>query len=267
MKDLIRKLIVAMAIILSPEIATASSELAPLTYTEPISGTEFEFKMASIDKESEYDYKKAEIETPASFIYIYSNQNPDNKQYKWSKLNEFDSNNYYGNLTGKEKLVNADGWIRYYDGAGTKNEKLKYCIILVRGNAYALYVVEGAYDTTDFVMPDIVKKTMFGKIEGIRIENDGSYGKTFWMLTGILATLTLLSSLIVKDRKKGSFIIYALALVCSYGLLLYFWLGYNWLTTLGIWFIAVIIWYAIIEADSWSDFFKIIDRIISKAGD
>lgn len=259
-----------LAVLLTPFIANAETDTLdkfhPLTYTEPVSGTVFEFNNARIDEVNNIEYKKASIETPKSYVRVYSNLNPDNKQYDWKKLNEFDSNNHYGKMVGKEKLKNADGWIRFYDGKGKNGESIKYCVSLIRGNAYALYLVEGAYDSHDFVSPDIVKATNFGSIKGIRVENDGTFTWKFWTLSGVMILIAALSCLIVKKKRdEWPFIIFAIIMVLGFGSALYFWLNYNWLISLSCMFFMGIVYFAIVCAKSWDEFWEILEKLLKNA--
>lgn len=261
-----------LAVLLTPLIANAETDslnrFQPLTYTEPVSGTVFEFNNARIDEVNDIDYKKASIETPKSYVWIYSTLNPDNKQYDWKKLNEFDSKDHYGKLVSKEKLKNADGWIRFYDGKGKNGESIKYCVSLIRGNAYALYLVEGAYDSHDFVSPDIVRNTKFGSIKGVRVENDGTFTWQYWTLSGVMFLIAALSCLIVKKKRdEWPFIIFAIIMVLGFGLALYFWLHYNWLISLSSMLFMGIVYFAIVFAKSWDEFWEILDKLLKSANE
>lgn len=256
-------LILVFIVISINAYAGDNTTFTELSYTEPISGTTFVFPEASLQESSSINFQKAYIKTPHSYISVWSMPNPEDQMFTWKRINEFDANNRFGVFQKRDKLTNADGWIRYYSSTDKKGKPYISCLTLVRGNAYALYVLESALSLESCITPEIVSKTEFREIKGKRISNDGTLTSTYWAL---MIGAILIGGLCKWIFRKGSdwpIVVIGAVTVLGYALWLYFGLGYSFWIVFWATVIVASVWIAIISSSSWSDFFNFMEKVLN----
>lgn len=242
---------------------TKASEFGPVEYIEPVSGTIFHFNEGILNDTSRLDYRKALVQTPKTWISVWSMPSQDKKTFAWAKINEFDANNRFGSMTYQVKLENFDGWMRYYE-LTVKGVTTYYNVALIRGNAFALYLTESAVSTDDFTLSELLSKTQLGQIGG-RVDNDGRLTSAFWILVVAAALLSGIAKLIFYDKRNEYLgmlicggIVIALLFVILYWIMFYF-VGTSLLWTL----IVACIWVVVGLSRSWVDFFNFINKMFS----
>lgn len=267
-----KKVVVFLLFLLIALTMSAVNNIAPtiqygeVIVTDAVSGTMIKFPKAYKLDSSDVNFEKARLYTPKSVVSVYSMPHPDDMAFTWKRVNEFDANNKYGIMLKKSKLENVDGWVRYYSSTDKQGRPIIKCAILIRGNAYALYVLETAYEIDDCVSPSIIASTEFKKIKGKRIENDGSLTFTFWVITLIAMLSSGLGKLIFGRKISASICIMGGAVVVAYALGLFFWLSYGIGTTLFWTCVTASMWIGVILASSWSDFFNFMEKVFEKMG-
>ncbi len=246
--------------------SNTETKYSEVSVRDALSGTVFKFPEGCKQDSSDVNFEKAMILTPKTVVSIYSMPHPDDKTFTWKRINEFDANNKYGTLIKKTKLENADGWIRYYNSTDKRGRQVISCVTLIRGNAYALYLLESAYELADCVTPAIVASTDFKDIDGKRIENDGSLTMTFWIVTLIAVLLSGLGKLIFGREPSAGIVIMGAVTIVAYALGLFFWLNYGIGTTLLWAFITTCVWFGVVMASTWTEFFDFLQKALDKMG-
>lgn len=244
--------------------AESKTQLGNIEFKEPVSGTVFNIDNAVLKDSSRYDYKKAMIYTENTAISIWSVSNPEEKPFTWKKINEFDSNNRFGVMTIQEKLENAEGWLRYFNYNEKNNKQCVYCVALIRGNTYALYVVESAFSAEQLTIPELIKNTDFDKIDK-RVANEGKPLSTeFWLVLLAGAVLAGLAKLLFRNN-DGVFFTCGIITLLGVAATLYWGLYYSLGTSLLWLFLLLCFWSGVWVAKSWTDFYNFIVKIIENA--
>ncbi len=248
-----------VAVITAP--AESQTKIGNIEFKDPVSGVVFNIDNAIINDSSRYDYRKALIYTKNTAISIWSAPNPEKKPFSWKKINEFDSNNRFGTITFQEKMKNAEGWIRYYNFIDKKNKQWAYCVALIRGNNYALYLVESALKADQLTIPQLLENTDLGEIDKRAVNEGKPLSFKFWLaiLTGVI--LAGLAKLLFRNR-DGVFltcgIVTALALTATLYWVLYCTIGVSLLWG----FLLICVWFGVWAAKSWTDFYNFIVKIL-----
>lgn len=246
--------------------SNTETKYSEVSVTDALSGTVFKFPEGCKQDSSDVNFEKAMLFTPKTVVSVYSMPHPDDKTFTWKRINEFDANNKYGTLIKKTKLDNVDGWIRYYNSTDKQGRQVISCVTLIRGNAYALYLLETAYEVADCVTPAIVASTEFKNIGGRRIENDGSLTLTFWIVTLITVLLSGVGKLIFGREPSAGIAIMGVITVIAYALGLFFWLHYGIGTTI-LWLVLTsCVWIGVITASTWTEFFNFLQKALDKMG-
>lgn len=241
--------------------AENKAQLENIEFKEPVSGTVFNIDNAVLKESSRYDYKKAMIYTENTAISIWSVPNPENKPFAWKKINEFDSNNRFGVMTFQEKLENAEGWLRYFNYTEKDNKHYVYCVALIRGNTYALYVVESAFNAEQLTIPQLIKNTHFDEIDKRAANEDKPLSTVFWLVVLAGAVLAGLAKLLFR-KNDSAFLICGIITLMGVTATLY-WGLYCSLGTSLLWlFLLLCFWFGVWAANSWTDFYNFIVKAL-----
>ncbi len=247
----------------------ASAEgFSKLSLKEPITNTLIEIPEGELLDSALHKFEKFKVNTPTSIIKVYSMENPENEPFTWERINEFDKSRKYGHLESKERLDGkTDGWIRYYSSTSDSGKEIVNCVSLIRGNGYALYVLETAVDKSGLVSPAIVKTTEFKPITNHRVNNDGKYGWKSWcVFIGILILALLLKP--IQKRLSETFLV-ILSVIVLGGLFcgMYFYAKFSFGISIGVLILEGLLWVIILCANSWKDFWRILDNVLKNVGD
>lgn len=170
-------------------------------YTDSLTKVKLYFP-AEVKIEKMVGFKKAEIETEKTIINIYSMLNQKGQKYTWDEVNDFDSQNAYGEIIRYERAPEElDGWIRYYRDKTKKGTPFTTCVILIRGNDYAFYMTESAYDEADLSIVEVLQTAEFPK----RIKASTPFKLFKWTFALILIILPFLFFKKVKRLKNNIF--------------------------------------------------------------
>lgn len=242
--------------------------LSRLDLTEPISKTVITIPEGEVMDSALNKFEKFKVYTPSSVLSVFSMENPENEPFSWKRINEFDKNKKYGSLISKERLDGkTDGWVRYYSTKNDSGQDIVNSVSLIRGNGYAIYILETAYDKAGLISPAIVKATDFKPITNHRVNNDGEFSWKMWsILVGIIVFALLLK--FVQKRLSETFLI-ILSVIVLGGLFcgMYFYAMFSFsisATTTGI---IAGIWIFILQTSSWKDAGKSLENILSNMGD
>lgn len=264
-----RCIYVALTFVLGLCMYNASAkESSGISLTEPITKTIINIPNCEVVDSSLHKFEKFKVNTPASVIKVYSMENPENEPFTWKRINEFDKNRKYGYLESKERLDgDTDGWIRYYSSTDESGKAIINCVSLIRGNGYAIYILETANDKTGLMSPAIVKATEFKPITDHRVNNDGKFGWKSWC---VFIGIILLSLLIKPIQKRLSdTILVVLSVIVLGGLFcgMYFYAKFSFGISIGTSIVVGTLWIVILCASSWSDFWRILDNVLKNVGD
>lgn len=264
----IYKLLLLVALLHCVANVDAKKKFGEVIFTDSISGTEIIFNEAKIYSIPNEDNCRMVIDTKESTIYVYTVENSQDRTYKWSEVNQFDADFRFGNLITSEKLEfeNADGWIRYYQMPSKKGKMILSCVSVIRGNSYAIYIVEQLSPEKTPVTPEIVKNTEFKKVTGKRIENDGRVPSNLWIWYAIFALSSIIIKFLFWDKTKLKTIIFIIAHVAFF-IVVYFILLYSLSTTLISLGGSAIVWGLVLYfVNSWDDLWNIIGQGLSEIG-
>ena len=264
-----RCIYVALTFILGLCMHNASAkELSDISLTEPITKTVIRIPNSEVVDSALHKFEKFKVNTPTSVIKIFSMENPENVPFTWKRINEFDKNRKYGYLESKERLDgDTDGWIRYYSSKDESGNSIANCVSLIRGNGYAIYILETANDMAGLVSPAIVKATEFKPITDHRVNNDGEFGWKSWC---VFIGIILLSLLIKPIQKRLSDIVLVVLSVIVLGGLfcgMYFYAKFSFGISIGTSIVVGTLWTVILCASSWSDFWRILNNVLKNIGD
>lgn len=210
---------------------------------------------AKFENISPTSFRKGIAVMEKSDIIIYSMRNPDEEQYSWSRINEFTQNSKYGSHIRDEKINNsAEGWFRYYKNKTKKGRDYVTCVTLIRGNIYALYLVESAYRESDLKSKEVVALSSFPKSKLHHLARK----KTLSINDLIIILAIILSGLCLwKFRRKINKTWKVILIVISSLIIVSYLIFFAWFTiTLSIGFgvINALFWGACLYSNSWSEF-------------
>ena len=264
----IYKLLILVAVLHLGVNVDAKSKFGEVIFTDTISGTDIVFNDAKIFSTPNKDNCRMVIDTKVSEIYIFTEENPENKTFTWQRVNQFDADFRFGNLITSEKFENenVDGWIRYYEMPTKKGGMLLSCLSVIRGNSYAIYILEQLSPDKTPITPEIVKNTEFKKVTGKRIDNDGRITTKMCVIFAIL----LLSSIIVKFLFKRSTKMKVIAMITLnliFFCYAYFVQVYDFYTSLISIGISALVWVLVLFVfETWTDVVNFIQNAISEMG-
>ena len=263
----------SISVVLTLIVCTVLGTLRAEKYTllelvDPISKTVIRLPKGELMDSSQNKFQKYKVYTPSSVLSVFSMENPENEPFSWNRINEFDKNKKYGSLMSKEKLDGkTDGWIRYYSTKSDSGQDIVNCVSLIRGNGYALYILETAYDKVGLVSPTIVKATEFKPITDHRVNNDGVFTWKMWaVLVGIIV-FALLLKFIQKSISEMFLIILSVIVLGGLFCGMYFYAMYSFsisATTTGI---IAGVWIFILLTSSWKEAGKSLENILKNMGD
>lgn len=249
--------------------AEIHEQLSDIEFKEPVSGVTFKIDASTMVESSRYDYRKALIYTDSTAISIWSVPNPDEQPFSWKKINEFDANNRFGVMTIQERIDKVDGWIRYYNYTDKQNKHWYYCVALVRGNTYALYLVESRLKTTKMDMPpmtipQLISKTDFGEMDKRALNEKKSLEGDFWLIMFVGAFLSGLAKLFFR-KQNGAFWTCGIITILIVIFMLYWILFYS-ISTVLLWsFLLICFWLLVWLSETWMDFYNLIVKALDKA--
>lgn len=235
-----------------------------VVFIDSLTASKFYFPLnTKITDISYVSFKKCVAVLQKSDIYIYSMKNPEGEQYSWTRINEFDKNKQYGSLIRTEKIGNMlDGWYRYYQNKTKNGKEYITCVTLIRGNVYAIYLVESAYNEGDLRSKEVVAASVFSKggKGNRRKEPKGSE----WLIIGV-ANLVALCFWKLRSKLKNRL---KIILISISGTILFVYLVYIawlevWPFSIGSVFFNVVFWSTCLYAKSWDDFWNRLEKFFS----
>lgn len=232
---------------------------------DPVSKTEIAIPHGRITESSPTKYKKIAVVTPCSYVSLFSVENPNSCPYSWNKLNEFEKDKKLGSCIDKKRLPKpADGWIRIFQSKDSNEHDIYHSLTLVRGNGYALYLLESAYRREALLTPSVAMNTKFKDVIDKRVDNDGVITWRTWIVCGLI--LLLVALLKIFKFLQSIVLRYFLFVVitCTFFCGMYFYalfpLQISWMTTLSL---AVSL-YVIMASASLYDFLdRLCDKVLS----
>lgn len=263
----LKSLFLAAAVVVSAAISVSAqgkTELGPIEYREPVSGTVLKFDKAVVSDSSRYDYRKAVIYTEGSTLTVWSAPNPEEKAFDWKKINEFDANNRFGVMTFQEKIENAEGWLRHYNFTDKQNRKWAYCVALIRGNAHALYLVESAVSEESLILADLIRNTDFGDLDDRALHEKKALDLDFWLAALVALLLAGLDKLFFRE-KHGVFWAFGGVVILAFGATVYWGMLYSVGIALVWSFFLACLWVGVWLAESWTDFYNFVSKALNKA--
>lgn len=205
---------------------------------------------SEVQIEKKSGFKQAEIETEKTIINVYSMANKKKRdQYTWDEVNNFDSDKTYGELIRYERAPRKlDGWIRYYSSKTKKGTPYTTCVVLIRGNNYAFYLTEAAYDEADLTIASLVENAEFPKSRRVSKKEEK-------IRIAILILMMILPFFFFKPLKKIKESIFwticIIWILCCTGFYM-FGISFD-LNALYIFIFSGAVWLAIYTGDSWHD--------------
>lgn len=233
--------------------------------TDPISKTEIKIPYGVINDSSSIKFKKYFVETPKTYISLFSVENPNACQYTWEKIIEFEKERDLGKLIEQDRLpAPADGWIHIFKSRSKAGYDYYTALTLVRGNAYALYLLEDANKQDDLITPGIAKTTEFRPITGKRINNDGQTTWRTWVTILAIILIGFLVRLLGKNMSAGlKYFLIVVSSGCYFGgsyFFVKFPLGITICFTITL---GVLLW-LVLFSKNWEDFFNKLEKILPK---
>lgn len=235
-----------------------------VVFTDSLTASKFYFPLNTKLTDISYvSFKKCVAVLQKSDICLYSMKNPEGEQYSWTRINEFDKNERYGSLIRTEKIGNMlDGWYRYYQNKTKTGKGYITCVTLIRGNVYAVYLVESAYKEEDLKSKEVVAASVFSKVKknNRRKEPKGSE----WFVIG---AINLVALCFWKLRSKLNDCL-KIILISVSGAVLFVYLVYIawlevWPFSIGSVLFNVVFWSACLYAKSWDDFWNRLEQVFS----
>ena len=198
-----------------------------IIFMDSITGARLYFPEGSKIEESK-GFKKAEVDLGTSYLSIYSVMSPDDKQFTWNQMNEFDKGNKYGTLISSEKVSEElDGWIRYYKSQG-KRDYIS-CVTLIRGKKYAFYILETAYQEESLQTPVLLQTAEFPHAHA---PLNGVAYWIAWIVFGLLLLFPIIFFPLLKKLSDKTFLILAICEITAFCLWCVFKLDLGWPTLL-----------------------------------
>ena len=264
-----RNIAVVVLLVIDLLMSTAkSADFIRLDLTEPLSKSVITIPEGEVVDSAQYKFEKFKVYTPSSVISVYSMENPDNEPFTWNRINDFDKNSKFGSLDSQERLESdADGWIRYYSSIDKSLKPIVNCVSLIRGNGYALYILETAYDKEGLVSPAIVRATEFKPITDHRVNNDGAFTWKMWAVLACIIVFALLLKFVQKGLSETFLIVLSVIVLGGLFCGMYFYAMFSFsisATTTGI---VAGLWIFILLTSSWKEAGKSLENILSNMGD
>lgn len=233
-----------------------------VVFTDSLTASKFYFPLNTKLTDISYiSFKKCVAVLQKSDICIYTMKNPEGEQYSWTRINEFDKNERYGSLIRTEKIGDMlDGWFRYYQNKTKKGKEFITCVTLIRGNVYAVYLVESAYKEEDLKSKEVVTASVFSKVKKSyrRKEPRGCE----WLVIGVINLVALCFWKLrskLNNRLKIILISISSAVLFVYSVFIA-WLEI-WPFSIGIVLFDVVFWSACLYAKSWDDFWNRLEQV------
>lgn len=232
-------------------------------FTDSLTTVQLHFPSSTrFENTSHISFRKGIAVLENSNISIYSMKNPNGEQYSWSRINEFTQNSQYGSHIRDEKINNtAEGWFRYYKNKTNKGKDYVTCVTLIRGNIYAIYLVESAYKESDLKSKDVVALSSFPESKVYHRTRKKSLSNNDLIIIGII----ILSGFCFwKFKHKMNKIWKIILIVISSFSIVFYLIFFAWLTILpsiGIGVINAVFWGACLYSNSWSEFWQKIEVI------
>lgn len=231
---------------------------------DPVSKSEIVIPNGCIVDSSSTKYKKYDVSTTGSYISLFSVENPNSCSYSWNKLNEFEKEWRLGSLIEKKRLPEpADGWIRIFQSKNSKGHNIYHSLTLVRGNIYALYLLETGSKREDLITPDVAISTDFKDICDKRVDNDGVIT---WRTTLIHCLILLLVGLLKALKipmsaklKHSLLVVITFAYFCG----MYFYALFPLKTSILVTISLTALLYIILKSKSWTDFWDMLEKHMS----
>lgn len=264
-----RSISVALAVVVSVLSGIIyAGNFSHIELVEPISKSVISIPEGELVDSAKNKFQKFKVYTPSSVVSVFSMENLENEPFSWNRINEFDKNKKHGSLMSKEKLDGrTDGWIRYYSTKSDSGQDIVNCVSLIRGNGYALYILETAYDKAGLVSPAIVKATEFKPITDHRVNNDGAFTWRMWTVLAGIIVFALLLKFVQKGLSETFLIILSVIVLGGLFCGMYFYAMFSFsisATTTGI---IAGLWIFILLTSSWKDAGKSLENILSNMGD
>lgn len=210
---------------------------------------------------SNISFRKGTAILKESNISIYSMKSPEGKQYSWTRINEFDNNAQYGHLIRKEKIKDSpEGWFRYYQNETKDGEKYITCITLIRGDVYAIYLVESALKEEYLSSKEVVASSFFPNSTGVNKTRKDSLSTKDW----IIVIVSLLCGLCFWNLKQKMSNTIKIPLILLSGIAIFIYL--HFFAWVGIWtscctsITIILFWVLCFYSKSWNDFWKHIEK-------
>lgn len=204
-------------------------------------------------------FKKAEVDLPKSYLFIYSMKNEKNEKFSWERINQFDEKEKYGTLLRSQRFnEQIEGWVRYYQ---TPDKKKPYisCVTLVRGDNYAFYMVEAAYNEADLLTLSILENAIFPHSKQLVPEKDHWI---LWVALLILFLLPILAFPLLKKLSDGAFWCIAILSVVLAVVACFLLEGWSWLM-LFVPLIIGLVYLGVSCTDSWGELVKLVFKNIA----
>lgn len=213
--------------------------------------------------EHKQGFQRARVEFEKSYIDIYSMKSQNNTQFSWERVNSFDDNRKYGELARYERMPNGiDGWIRYYSAKDKRGRHYTTCVVLARGENYAFYMTESAYNEEELSIIDILETasfpTEFNKKKSL------VPGWLAWTMYVLIVFSQVIFFPLFKKVPNRTYIVIAILTVIAALLWSAFILDMGWTSVL----IAIgcaAFWGITYNCDSWKDAFEKIMNEIGKS--
>ena len=252
-----KKLIFSLALML---IALSAAAQERAEYIDSLTGVKL-FYSAEYDIQLMDGFQRAVISTPKTDINIYSKVNEDKKQFTWEEVNKFDSNNAYGELLRYERAPGGlDGWVRYYSNKTSKGRPYTACVILIRGNNYAFYMTEAAYNEEDLSIASLLQTAEFPKAKN----ESKTAKKRGWIILAILMAAPLVLFYPLKKLEEKVLVILGIISTVAATLTYLFLIDMS-IYVLYVTIIAFIPWLAVISSDSLKGALCAITKVLGDA--
>lgn len=241
------------------------ADLDSVILVDPVSKTEIAIPQGRITESSPTKYRKYAVVTPYSYVSLFSVENPNSCPYSWSKLNEFEKDKELGSVIDRKRLPKpADGWIRIFQSKDSDGRDIYHSLTLVRGNAYALYLLESAYRREVLLTPSVAMKTEFKDVSDKRVDNDDVITWRTWLVFGLILLLVALLKIFKFLQSIVLRCILYVVITCTFFCGMYFYalfpLQTSWMTTVSL---AVCL-YVIMPSASLNDFWnRLWEKVLS----
>ncbi len=256
------KIILLWTIFISLSLAGQTNE--EVIFTDSLTSAKIIFPSNTKLEEISYiSFKKCVAVLDNSDIIVYSMKNTNKEQYSWTRINEFDKESKYGKIIRSVKVQNkTEGWHRYYQNRTKKGLDYVTCVTLIRGNEYALYMVESAYEEEDLKSEEVTASSIFPGVKVKIKKRTGRFSEVNWAIIMII-TLSAFCFWSVKkniSNKVKIILIFISTLLITVYLLCF--TKFAIIPSIILMIINGSLWYACLFSESWSEFWSWIDIII-----